>query len=384
MIYLAVFGLSTFLFYIAGKCRGVLYVVLATSAVLLPCVMAGLRGPGVGTDVMTYGIWTFRAASSSSLLGFLEAYAGTSPIGFNLMSWAVTRLFGSFEVYLGVIQLITVLPTYLASRYLFRDKEWLCMLHFFLLLYATSLNTMKQSIAVAICLLAMTYALRRRYLAYCVATLVALSFHETAIISIIAYPVLLLFVGGGSKKGLFGRWRALVLTTLGAAAVAALFMFGEQLIRFISQFKDSYAYQVEHIGAGSVSDSILVIAAAVSLAWWFCRGLVTNSSTVIAIPQGKTAPGPLALYDYLFAMFLLGCVCAQLNVISESVGRLGYYFLAYGGAFISSLAFDTEGRGHLAVLVLVAVFVVYFVFAFIVRGGSEIYPYVTSGGAVIR
>ena len=384
MIYLAVFGLSTLLFYVAGKCRGALFVMLATAAILLPCVMAGLRGPEVGTDVMTYGIWTFQAASDSSLLEFLKAYAGISPIGFNLMSWTVTRLFGSFEIYLGIIQLLTILPTYLAARYLYRNKEWLCMLCYFLLLYATSLNTMKQSIAVAISLVAIIYALKRRPAAYCAVILLAMSFHETAIISILIYPMLLLFANSNSKKKLFGRWRALVLVTFGLVAVTMLFVFGEQLVRFFSQFKDSYDYQVDHIGAGSANDSMLVVAVAAVFAWRLCRGLVTNSSTAIEVLREGAAPGPLALYDFIFAIFLLGCVCSQLNIISESAGRVGYYFLAYGGAFVSSLAFDTNERGRPVALAIVTLLVVYFVFAFIVRGGSEIYPYVTSEGIIFQ
>lgn len=382
MIYLAVFFLSTGLFFLAGKSRGGLHFFLIVCAVLLPCVMAGIRSHDIGTDVTVYGIYTFRAARSSGLLEFLDSYSGISPIGFNLVSWFVAKFFGSFEIYLGILQLITIMPVYLAARHTFKAREWLCMLWYFFILFPTSLNIMKQSIAVSIALFGMTLAFRKKPLAYVAITAIACSFHETAVVSLAAYLLFLLFRNGGGEIGLFGRWRALVSTALIAVAMACLFVFGEDLVRILSMFKDSYSYQVEHIGKGDANESILLIGGASLVIWWMCRNFITGSASRIVVPMGKPEPSPTVLYDFSFAMLLLGCIFTQLNIVSDSVGRLGYYFLIYGALFISSLAFDSAGKGQLASFALVFVLISYFVFAFIVRGGSEIYPYVTAMGEV--
>ena len=380
MIYLATFVMTTMLFFLAGKCRGALELILAAIGLSLPCILAGIRGLDIGTDVMVYGIWTFRSALGSDLLAFLEAYSGVSPVGFNLFSWIVANLFCSFGVYLGALQLITIVPIYAASRYLFRKREWVCILCYLLLLYPLSLNTMKQSIAVAIGFAAVIFAFKNELLKYLIIIMVACSFHETGFAAALVYPLLRVIAEPQLGHRLFGKWRTLVVFAVWAACVAALIVFGREIILFFSQFKDSYGYQVSHIGEGGSNESILVLAVASAAAWRLCRRTVDSSSSLLAAGRAGCEVPATAGYDFYFTAFLLACVLMQLGIVAESVGRVGYYLVPYAGLFVSSLVYDTEKKGLYAGVAMVALFVVYFVFAFIVRGGGEIYPFATVYG----
>ncbi len=382
MIYLVVFTGAVFFLYCAGRCRGALELILVLIGLFLPCFMAGMRDLTIGTDVMMYGLYTFLAAESSTLGSFLQSYSGISPVGFNLMSWFVSNVSHSFELYLGTIQALTIIPVYLMARYFFKHNEWLCILCYLLLLYPISLNIMKQSIAIALCFLSLVFVAKRRPLVFALTVIIAFLFHETAIFFLCVYPLFVLFLKSGSFKAFFGRWHVLILLGMVAIALMCVFIFGEQIILFVAQFKDSYQDQVSGIGTGSVNNTVMVMGCLSAAVWALCRKTVINSTgKIVSLPVETKLPCTFG-YDLFFGLFLLGCILVQFSVISESSGRIGYYFYPLVGLFLSSLVFDTEKRGQYAAVILIIMLVTYFIFAFIVRDGGEIYPYLSSAGTV--
>lgn len=86
MIYLVTFAISGFLFFFAGKCRGVLEVMLVTSGLFVPCIKAGIRGFNFSTEVMLHGIWTFQSAYHSQAKG-----VGSRRIPDNGVQWRLFR-----------------------------------------------------------------------------------------------------------------------------------------------------------------------------------------------------------------------------------------------------------------------------------------------------
>ena len=384
MIYFATFAMSLFALFLSGKCKGVLRGGLAAFGLVLPCLLAAYRDLSIGTDVMIYGIWTFHSASIQDIAHFMRSYSGISPLGFNLMSWTVANATHSFKCYLGVIQGLTVVPTYLALRSVFRGREWIGMLAYYCLLFQLSLNAMKQSIAIAFCFLAIVFAMRRKLLPFLSLTAVAVSFHQTAIIALFAYPLYSLVRKGKDSVSLFGRWRGLVLIVLLTIILGLIFVFGQQLVLFFSQFKDSYEYQVAHIGNGSTNKSIVVIAVAAFLAWWFGRPMVAfpsqDRTTAVELRSNGQS---LVMYDYSALLFLIACILMQLDIVSTSVGRLGYYYLPAAGLFLSCLVFCSNGRTWYIAVLLASVFCFYFIYAFIILPGGQIYPYITATGLVL-
>lgn len=382
MIYLLTFAISVLFLYIAGKCRGLLAYFFVTVGLLIPCILASTRDSSIGTDVGVYGIWTFQTASQNDLISFLELSSSTSPPGFNLFSWVIINASNSFEIYLGSLQFLTIVPVYITAHYLFNKHEWLCMLCYFFLIYPLSLNVMKQCIAVAIGFVAIIFAFKKQPLHYLIIILLAISFHQTGFIAALTYPILRLTLNPNSGRKLLGKWRNYILIMLGVTSIAIIFLFGEKIIYFFAQFKESYTYQIMHIGDGSTNEATLVLAVAAFAIWWICRQSIDNVSNNIKNISVQDDTPKTAIYDFYFVTYILGCTLIQLELLSESVGRVGYYFIPYAGLFVSSLTYCTDKKSSYASFVLVVLFTFYFIFAFIFQRGGEIYPFVTTLGEI--
>lgn len=380
MIYLASFLISILTLYLASRCQGVLRVALEIVALAIPCLLAAFRAQTIGTDVRVYGIWTFSAALAHPLPSFLEVYENISPVGFNLMSWVVANLSHSFEAYLGTIQLLTIIPFYLASKHLTNGRAWLPMIAYFLILFPISLNAMKQSIAIAFTLYATVYAMEKKIARYTVLVLVAVSFHQTAVVGLLIYPMLAFYRSSDRVDSFFGRWGRGVFFAVMAICLGATFIFGDALVRFVSTMKDSYDYQLVHMGMGGSNKTLIVVGASALVSWLFARKILAENHYSV----GSGSLNRLFMLDSCSLLSVLGCVLVQLNVVSDSVGRIGYYLLPFLGLMLYCLADFNGKQGRYLAWILGFVLLAYFVYSFLILPGGEIYPYETSWGLVLR
>ena len=381
MIYLIMFTLSCCSLYASTKYKSWIKPLLVVVALSLPCAMAAFRGLDVGTDVKVYAIYAYRDAATLPLPDYLNSYLDIAGVGYSLLTWLSARLFHSFQLYLGILQLAVVVPVYCASRKINPGYEWASMLIYYLLLYALTLNAMKQSIALAICYLAFAFLLDGRKWGYVIAVVVACLFHQTAIVFLIVYPCYQIFVNGGAEAGILTERRQKIFLAVMVSAVALVFIAGPQLVRALSVLKDSYAYQVEHIGDGELNESALVLLAAAALNFNWCR-----RDLAVAPFEGEDGRAQTLyvkkIYAFSFVMFTLGLVLMQLNVVADSLGRFGYYFLLFGGAFLGAQMAAGGKRSHVGSLLVIMIFLAYFIFAFLIMKGGEVYPYETWVGNV--
>lgn len=384
MIYLLVFLLSAFLIYKASERNDSRCSTLLISGLLLPCILAGIRSNEVGTDVATYAVWTYEGALGTNLLTFLESYAGISPVGFNLTTWITANLFRSFAVYLGLLQFLTIFPIYLGSHFFFRKREWVSLLCYFLLIYPISLNIMKQCIAVSIIFAAYIFVYRRKPAYFILFTLLACSFHQTALIGLMIYPLHCLTVNWKKGRIIISRYGIQIVLVMTILFIAGVLLVGNQIISLFSYLKESYSYQVLHIGKGGPNESVAVIAAISLSAWWVCRKRACALKRDISAQQDNIQVHiSQAAYDYFFLLFYIACVLMQLDLLSPSVGRIGYYFLPFSGLFVSSLYFEGDQFTRKTAVGLLFLFMAYFIFAFIVKGGGEVYPFEIFNGMVL-
>lgn len=209
MIYLACFLVSCVFLWLSEKSKNqIASRVLAIIGILLPCVLAGLRADTIGTDVKVYVEPMYNAAKETSgIPSYMNQkwyelwrymYVRDFEIGFSLLIFLIAKLGGSLGTVLFAIQVLIIVPMYLGLRKS-RKQYPTCvgMLVFYCMFYNTSLNMMRQWIAMSIIFLGFTYLVGGSKKKYCAFLAVALLFHTSAIIGIV---VLFIYVYSTKKR----------------------------------------------------------------------------------------------------------------------------------------------------------------------------------------
>lgn len=378
VIYLAMFATTAFLIYLSSKCEGSLKLILVALGLTLPCALAGVRDETVGTDVLSYAKWMCASAQNTPFLDFLNSAADVAAIGWNIMTWLSVRAFGGMIGYQFAIEAFCIVPIYLVAKRLFVNQEWAVVLIWLLLWYAFSLNGMRQSVAMGFVVYSVVYVVERRPLPFCVCIIEGLLFHQTAIVGFFLYPFAMVVVYSDVVKKFFGRQKNTILALLLVAIFPILIVMGPSLVRWLSVLKDSYSYQISHLGANDVSVAGLYLMASILVIWFLAKDGIAKaerSGLRLSIDKGTLASsGILAAFHFLCATAVVGSLLWQLNYVASTLGRLGYYGSALvpliGG--LLSLCGKRTRRSFVSLILLA---LVYFVAMTLVLGKSGAYPY---------
>lgn len=369
--YLLTFAVSAFGFWLAGKCRGSLRIILTAAALLLPCLLGGFRDVTVGTDVGVYGVYAYEGALSRSLPDYISAFSGTHSIGFLVYGWVAARLGRSLWFYLAAIQLVTDGFVALALRKLAPRGLWAGMLAFYLLLFPTSLNAMKQMMAVAVVCYALTFCLERRPAPFLAWMALAVLFHQTAIVALCFYPLCRVYMEAHREGAFFGRAQGFVFGVGVVVVLGAAFVLGDRIVELVAPLKDSYSYQL-NAPPGEVNKAGLAL-----LSW---------SAVVLVLAKFGAAGGSGGAgeesersFFLLGILFLTGCVLLQFNLVAVSLMRFAYYGTVFAPVLAARLLEPgstslRRAAGWLTLLVLA----VYFSVAYVLNGGEAVVPYTSA------
>ncbi len=186
---------------------------------------------------------------------FHDIYRGNYVVterGFNLVVTAVYRFFQQ-EYYLVIFALFAFLTVGIFLKALY-DQSVDFQMSFFLFMvlgtYFQTYNTVRYYFALAIVLYSMRYVLRKQYIRFLTAVLIASLFHKTALIVI---PLYLLAAV---------RWKWQHLMIAGLLAVSGLF-FQEQYMALFVRLYPSYMYEEEYLASGGFSIVNVIRCAAV-------------------------------------------------------------------------------------------------------------------------
>lgn len=166
----------------------------------------------VGTDYITYGQLYTSLNKISTLGAFVRQIPITEP-GYILLNFFVKAVFNQYLVVYALCALITLAFFYRAFEdYHEKSSVMLAILVFAALLFPFSLNIMRQMMAVGIMFFATRYIFRNEYGAAAVWTLVAATFHVTALV------VVPFWIIRGDK-----RWQKISRTAVFAFLIVILF-----------------------------------------------------------------------------------------------------------------------------------------------------------------
>ena len=159
-------------------------------ALLLPCILAGGRDVGVGIDTLGYGAPVFEiACNTDNFRWYLDLVEGTGfdvNLLYSVVTYLVSRISHSVNLYFFVIQALMTFPFYFALRRLSGDRFlWLGFAVFYLLFYLQGLSNLRQFLAISFVLLAFAEYVDRRLLVSLALFCIGVGFHSTAAVWII-------------------------------------------------------------------------------------------------------------------------------------------------------------------------------------------------------
>jgi hypothetical protein len=399
LFYLLLFLITAALFFISGKLRGMLHIVFTILALLVPCVVAACRDATVGTDLSQYGLNDFNLVSANGFFDGLSVLLGyQQPFGYSLVTTIDVLLFHSLPIHLFILQALTIVPVYMATRrFAGREYVWVGMLWYMTMLYPSSLNIMKQMIAVAFLTLAIGPIVKGKKIEFLLWVAIAYSFHQTAVLFIALYPLCRLILT--SKKlrleestediaSRLDRYRGLWFRAWLLMAVSSVFAIivvsGDRILNIFASLKESYEYSSEHAGENSVSIFhliLLIVLLGVGLVFYF---ETFANDTIQTDPSGDCNDSMYTKrLDFMFfTLTFVGLLLEQSVVITENFYRFAFYGMVFGGLYFARKAVEQRYWGlpyrylfWMMSLVMLAAQLVLFYKIAVVAGGDAIVPY---------
>lgn len=186
MTYLLTFSISVFLSYFAQKSRGFLKFIALFFAVLLLALVFGLRDSSIGTDTKAYvtTVWNLTKCYSDFNVFFKAIlYKNAIEPFYTLWNFVVSRFSSDLNFFLFITGLV-MYGIYFIALYNVRKKIVFSFAVYILLFvfFRDSLNTLRQCMAISLCMLGFSFLLKGKYKACIVSSIIAYNFHHSAII----------------------------------------------------------------------------------------------------------------------------------------------------------------------------------------------------------
>lgn len=340
-------------------------------AILPPAIVAGVRDLSIGTDISNYGWFNFDAATHfSNLFDYIEYIRLNNKVemGYSVLNFVVSRFTSSVNVFLFVLNFLTLLFVVLAL-YQLRNKIpiYYGLIIYYLTAWGTSLNVMRQSLAAAIVLFAICmYVKNNKIIPFFLFTLIAISIHQTAIIAV---AVFIIYVLSSDNIKMI---HIVAIAILGFVLYIVLNPNNGYIItimRNIPILGKYYAIFTQH-GLGYISSgggmSIKSILIQVLPALLALLALIRYKTKQV------TDDGKIIVFSII--MLILTIIFELININSGVLARLGMYFSVMQVITISFAIYKNKNERLLwGSLIFIAA-----LFAFIVTlksGSGEIYPY---------
>ena len=255
IIYLICFGVSVFFAWIAEKTRNrIVFYLFSVLSILVTVLLAGLRDVSIGIDTLNnYGNTWQVAVGARTTWHFLELfhrsfrakeYLYAALIGFS------ANVFHDYHVFLTLVHLIIVGGVYIGA---FRLRRYaspsLVLLFFYLFYYNHSLNVFRQYLAMAILFAGAADILERRYRRFTFILIIAILFHNTAVIGVLPLFIFQLLYPRNRLKAV-SLPKRLLLSALIIVGAVLFVPFGSLLLK-MGLLGQKYEFYLESEGTNT-------------------------------------------------------------------------------------------------------------------------------------
>lgn len=340
-------------------------------ALLIPCVIAGLRAETVGVDTEGYMVPMIKAALfSDNYVSYMSSkwyriwkYLSVKnyEVGFSFIVYVFAKLFNSIFAVQFAIQALTVVPIYLAvcrTKY----KTWICMSVYYFMFFNTSLNMIRQMVAVSFCLLAVQFFIEKKKAFFWLFAVIGFSFHYSS--------VLILIVVFSYKFVQKEKNRKILGLKLNPAYCNMILVMLTSILCLLSL--NVIAQILPYIGLGKYVNYLMSSSSTLQ---FMPMQIVTRLPILILfIVNWKTMKKKENNLNFYFTMIFLDIVVAQLTSVNIYSGRLTVYFSIFGIFSYASLCSKAKYKYFTKVCVF-AYLIFYWWYFYVFLGRDSTIPY---------
>ncbi len=310
------------------------------TAIVFPIVLYTFRGTNVGTDTFHYEDLYFNAQYAYGYLEFI--FSSRIEYGFSTLLYLSSKTGLSVQFAFFIMALFTIGPIYLGI-YILRDKISPCfaLALYYLMFYQYSFNIARQSIAMSLLFLSLSFLLTNRNKSAFAFAIVSILFHNVAVL---VFPLFLVYLL--KDKNIKQTMVFIVVIIVG------LFYFGQEYLSDSIDYYDNYLSSDK----ASTQFSYLIemgINATLVFLWW---------------NQSNAKENGFALFISLFVFFLIAC-SSFFDYAFRIACCYDIFLIAFVPMAISSIKYVILNSGYL----YFAFFFWWFVFIYNNSGGT--YPY---------
>jgi hypothetical protein len=348
---------------------------------MLLSLLAGFRDLSIGTDIQVYVVPIFEEVRNQSFVEMIRIYSSSessTPVGFGLLAWCIEKITGNIHCFLFVIAFIITSFVFLSLDKILPKQLCVGMAIFMLFFYPESLNIMKQSIAVAICLFSIYFCLNKKPFHFLVLVAIAVSFHVSAITTLIIYPLTRILLPVNIRLLSSKRSRKNLLYFLTIMIFVAGYAFGPILVTTAATFHRTINWSVSRLGTGSSSVTPLVMVFLLIASYIVVRWIPCDEEPFVAAVSNTRIDHITFSPNFYSLVFLywsvIGWVGVEFQLIAPNVDRIFLYERIFTILYVASLAAWKKRAKSVQYLFIIAGIYV-FVSQIVISGNQEVFPY---------
>lgn len=368
-VYIISFAISTFLMIKSSKQQEIQKKICVIIALLIPCLVAGFRASCIGTDTQGY-LWPmFQAAikakslkeymSSSWFYIWRDLYVKDYEIGFSMIVFVVGKIFGNIVPVQVVIQALTIIPIYYAIN---RNKDyptWMGMVVYYSMFFNTTLNLMRQSIAMAFVFLAIQFLSEKEYQKYILFLFIGILFHKSAILGLAIGGIYILTTKKIELKYTKADSRNLIIVAIILLGIIALCN-----INYFVEFLSSIGFD-KYINY--INGSIVFMPNQI---------IIRLPIVILYIINWKIIIEEKDNFRFFVCMLCMDIICAQFTSVNIYSGRIALFFSQF--SIIAFPVFYAKERyKNVNKIILWGYLLFYWAFFFVLKMQDSTIPYLT-------
>lgn len=334
----------------------------AIMGIITISLLAGARAPSIGRDINIYVTYAFnRINNYDSIMQVFQNHS--LEIGYELLIYLCTRISSNVHFLHFVSSIIITSGFYSFVKYFANDNKYSIyygMMTYSLIYFNTSLNIVRQFIALSIFLFSIKYLFQKKHLKFLIFVLLATQFHKSAILGI---AILVLYRILNTKKPKTSKIViSIALTSFGLLFLDNITM---QLLN-MGIFSSKYMGYFSEAGNSSIFMQVLSRLPILLLGLFFYKKLIKHNLK----------------NQIIYCFLIIDCILGSMSVVIGNGSRLSLYFGVWQCVFIPELLLVMKENASRKDRLVLSLFIHFYLFAYwgycvVYRNFGSTFPYIS-------